>query len=144
MKYTPLLAAGLWLISSGTEAKTVTIKCPGMIETKQNIVSTPAGFQAIIMNEPTLYWETITFYNGNPNKQASLVPNIQTETKAIWKFTAKDEIYMSCGYYRTNIEIFKMLPKTIESCTVIYDQHVHGATGPVPKSIQCEMKINDL
>ena len=119
-------------------AATASVNCPAIINTTQTMVSTPQEFQ-VSSKHVNHYLEQITFFSGKPSENASLVPDRNSNGKAIWTFSADTKGYISCGYYKTYVELFKPLPANTRSCVVIYDLNAQGSVGPIPKKITCEV-----
>lgn len=114
------------------------VSCPEAITTTESISSVPAGW-VNSQSSNSHPWQAITFYDGHPKDMASLAPEKSNKKEAMWHFATKRErdIYISCGYHRSGIELIQVLPKNINSCVVFYDRNSYGEQGAIPQKIVC-------
>lgn len=129
-----LLAHGQALFAANAPG----VACPPMIETIESVKSVPAHWQAFD-SAVTHTWQTVTFYDGHPKEMASLVPDNANKRQATWTFSSQRErdIYISCGYARSGVELIQALPKNMTHCDVHYDVNAQGEFGSVPTKIRC-------
>jgi len=85
----------------------------------------------------------ITFYDGPPSEQASLVydqiKHGKSQDVASWTFSPQKDrpIWLTCSYAGTVVELSRSLPPQIKTCTVTYDPQEHIAGLPAIKKIDC-------
>jgi hypothetical protein len=102
------------------------LEFPTAIKTTQTITAKPSGWEASIgENEHQVVG--VTVYDGHPDQQASLVPNIKTnkkdlQTTASWQFSANSEIWMGVSFTNTAAVLYKKLPEKITELRVKYDE----------------------
>lgn len=114
-----------------------TIQCPEKISVAQSVSEKYAGWRSITA-EPNYYLSSITFYSGKPEENASLAPDTSKNDKSTWTFSPNEQIYLTCEYNQTNIQLTQALPAHITRCTVLYDANVRSSSGGfLPKSVQC-------
>jgi hypothetical protein len=116
--------------------------CPDTVSVTQSGVA-PPGWSASSSKTP-IQLEMVTFYNGPPKDEASLVYDDFKRAKdssiATWKFP-KDprEYWVKCSYRGTTLELSKALPPAVSTCRVTYDREAGPPSGlPAIKSIACQ------
>ncbi|STY29852.1 Uncharacterised protein [Legionella wadsworthii] len=110
-----------FLFSHGVAA--ITVSCPKEIQTNQSLKSIIKGWSVFIDGENHLsHFTRITFYSGPPQENASLAPDDKNSTgkKMIWNFN-EGNIWLSCGYSNTSIQLIQKLPDKIKKCSVTYN-----------------------
>lgn len=114
------------------------VLCPETMMTTESVTAVPAGW-ATSQASNSHPWQAITFYDGHPKDMASLAPNKSNKNQAVWRFAPQKDrdIYVSCGYYRSSIELIQALPKSVDSCVVFYDRNGYGEQGAIPQKIVC-------
>ena len=118
------------------------VACPDAVKVQQSATAPAPGWSVSYNNTPTSL-EMVTFFNGPPKDEASLVYDEWIDTKiesvATWKFPKDPRGYwIRCSYRGTTMEIAKALPSSLASCRVIYERRSAGASGlPAIKSIAC-------
>jgi len=114
-----------------------TVQCPQNISVTQSISQKYPGWQSST-TEPNYYLSNVTFYSGKPEEKASLVPDSSKKHESKWTFSPNEQIYLTCEYNQTNIQLTQALPSQITRCTVSYDANVRSSSGGfLPKLIQC-------
>jgi hypothetical protein len=116
--------------------------CPSTITTKQELASTVSGWAPSLDKTPHDL-AGITFYDGPPSENASLVYDRMQRGKgqqtAVWTFAAKKDrpIWLSCIYSGTAIQLSRSLPSEVTTCSVVYDAQEHVAGLPAIKKVEC-------
>jgi len=124
-----------FLFHSLAFANSYAVHCPNKIEVKQIISTLPSGWRS--MNADSNHFlSNITLHSGNPEEMASLKPE-SSKNVAKWTFSAKDEIYIVCGYNQTNIQLTQRLYEHTIYCQVKFDSSHMGPQGPIPQQIEC-------
>ena len=102
--------------------------CQKSIHTKQAVESVPKGWRADSgKGEHSL--AAITFFDGPPEQEASLVYDSYTKGKradlATWKFDRSQHLWISCIYQGTEITLAKPLVENIAEYKVSYSRSIH-------------------
>lgn len=118
------------------------IQCPAAINTAQNILKKPAGWESFIDETNIIHsWNGITLYSGHPREMASLAPDNEhtQDNKLIWHFnhqTDTQTVWLACRYEHTSIQLIKPLPRSITTCIAHY-QSKQMVENPRILSLQC-------
>jgi hypothetical protein len=117
--------------------------CPDTVTVKQTGAA-PAPEWSVSYSALPNRLEMVTFYNGPPKDEASLVYDDIVRAKdsstATWTL-AKDArgYWVKCSYASTTLELFKALPPTVSSCRVTYDRQANSPAGlPTIRRIACQ------
>ncbi len=116
--------------------------CPATMDIHEQASKPPAGWSLIFDDAPHQL-AGITFYDGPPKENASLVYDDITKSAgkqvAQWHFapSAGRPIWIACRYAGTAVVLAKALPGTVSGCTVIYDSRQQIAGEPVIQKISC-------
>ena len=116
--------------------------CPQSISVKQTAEKVPAGWTAGQEKTPNNL-AGITFYDGPPEQEASLVYDKWTKRNGlaygVWSFTPNSApgIWLSCRYAATNVVLSKRLPASTSGCTVTYNPKVTVDGYPEIQKIAC-------
>jgi hypothetical protein len=117
--------------------------CPDTVSVKQT-GAPPAPEWSLSYSAAPSELEMVTFYNGPPKEEASLVYDDFVRGKdsstATWKFPKDPRGYwVKCSYRGTSLELSKALPPTVLSCRVNYDRQAVSPSGlPAIKRITCQ------
>jgi hypothetical protein len=117
--------------------------CPDTVSVKQTGAA-PAPDWSVSYSPTSLQVEMVTFYNGPPKEEASLVYDTWVKAKdtstATWKFLHDARGYwIKCSYSGTTMELSKALPATVSVCRVTYDRQATSSSGlPAIKRITCQ------
>jgi hypothetical protein len=117
--------------------------CPDTVNVKQS-GNAPTPEWSMSYSTTPIQLEMVTFYNGPPKDEASLVYDAWTNAKdsstAIWKLPKESRGYwVKCSYRGTTLELSKALPSTVSSCRVTYDRQAASSSGlPTIKRIACQ------
>ena len=136
-KLLPALLCGLLALRAGAESL-----CPETVTARQTGAAPAPGWSVSYSAAP-LQLEMVTFYDGPPKEEASLVyddfKTLKDSALATWRFSKAPRGYwVKCSYRGTTLELSKPLPPSISSCRVTYDRQVGLASGlPGIKSIDC-------
>ncbi|KTD75285.1 hypothetical protein Lwal_3326 [Legionella waltersii] len=111
-------------------------QCPKEINALEHIQTSVKGWETLkgIKNN---FLSSISFYSGHPKQQASLKPNSINSKQAKWSFSPNETIYILCQYNKSGIELTQQLRPKTKNCTVLFNPHVQGDQGYLPKEIQC-------
>jgi len=138
---TGLLAAVTLL--QGPTASGADSFCPETVSVKQAGLA-PAPEWSLSYSTTPIQLEIVTFYNGPPKDEASLVYDSWIDAKdsstATWKFPKDPRGYwIKCSYRGTTLELSKALTPTVSSCRVTYDRQTKSSAGlPAIKRIVCQ------
>lgn len=113
------------------------VQCPEKISVTQNISAQYDGWRSFT-GQSNYYLNGVTLFSGKPEDRVSLVPKFNRRNKSVWNFSTNDQIYISCAYNQTSIELTQALPAHTTGCTVLYDTTVSSTNGFVPKQILCD------
>jgi hypothetical protein len=117
--------------------------CPDAVDVKQTGTAPIAEWSVSYSSTPTRLG-MVTFYNGSPKEEASLVYDSWIDAKdastATWKLPKDVRGYwIKCSYRGTSMELSKALSSTISSCRVTYDRQSTSSAGlPAIKRIACQ------
>ena len=115
--------------------------CPKTISSKQTLDSVPSGWTATA-HKAEQALAGITFFDGPPEQEASLVYDSYTKGKtadrAIWHFDRSSHIWVSCSYQGSTIVLSKALPASTTECRVTYSSRVHVDGYPEIKEVVCK------
>jgi hypothetical protein len=117
--------------------------CPDTVAVKQTGAA-PAPEWSVSYSGLPNRLEMVTFYNGPPKDEASLVYDDIVRAKdsstATWTLPKDARGYwVKCSYAGTTLELSKALPSTVSSCRVTYDRQASSAAGlPTIRRIACQ------
>lgn len=137
-----LLLAGATLLAAGPTFAADSI-CPDTVTVKQAGVAPAAEWSLSYSATPTGL-ESVTFYNGPPKDEASLVYDSWSDARdtstATWKLPKDARGYwIKCSYRGTTAELAKTLPPAVSICRVIYERRAVSAAGlPLIRRIACQ------
>ncbi len=118
------------------------VLCPDTIKVEQKAVSPSPEWEVSYSSLPAQL-DMITFFNGPPEENASLLYDGQLKIKGgwigIWHFPKDDRGYwIRCSYEGTRAELSRRLPVSVNVCRVTYDEGVHFASGlPAIRKVEC-------
>jgi hypothetical protein len=127
--------------AGGSVSRSGDTGCPPTIAVRQ-AGTAPAGWE-VAYDKRATDLAAVTFFEGPPAEQASLVYDEQTtgagETRAVWRFTAGGKgTWISCAYDGTRAVLSRRRPAAVHTCTVRYAKAVTSAAGlPAIKGIEC-------
>jgi len=116
--------------------------CPDAVSVKQTGAAPTPEWSVSYSAMPNRL-DMVTFYDGPPKDEASLVYDDFVKAKdsstATWKFPRQARAYwVKCSYAGTTLELSRPLPLTVSSCRVIYDRDARFPAGlPAIKRIAC-------
>jgi hypothetical protein len=90
------------------------------------------------MDKSPRYLQGVTFFDGDPQKNASIVPTSDTALSghrriARWRFQSNSApIWLGCRYEGTGIVLAKRLPAHYKECRLVY------GPGGIVKKISCD------
>ena len=104
-------------ISTAASANTIELSCPAMVETKQEIIDAPSGWD-VSTSSPTQLDKPpsstskhnamrIGFSGGHPSERAILAPDREIKSKkgqytqSIWFFSKSEENWFICSYHNS-------------------------------------------
>ncbi len=134
-----LLLILFFLTSSSYAVNSFSIKCPANLQVSQSLTNKYPGWRSLVI-QPRYYLSNVTFYSGKPEELASLIPDSSTQKNAVWNFSSNDQIYLTCEYNQTSIQLTQKLPKSVTQCQVWYDPSIHSGDGnySIPIRIVCD------
>ena len=118
------------------------VSCPGTVTVDEKVTSPPPEWRLSYSPLPRRL-EMVTFFNGPPAEDASLVYDKRSKTKGGWIGTwqfPKDEkgYWIRCSYEGTRAELSRRIPDSVSICRVTYDDGSLFASGlPVVRKIEC-------
>jgi hypothetical protein len=118
-------------------------QCPPLIAVEERAAEVPEGW-TVHKRKTGHRVLGVTFYDGPPSEDASLVYDETTTNGddwiATWKFAPSERGYwILCRYEATTIELMRALPPTVSVCRVVYDKRI--VTDPrhdEVRRIECE------
>jgi hypothetical protein len=104
---------------------------PPTIETRQEVKTIPAGWEALLEAVPNQI-AGITVFDGRPEQKASLVPDNEQKQKAenrlvvTWQLAplSPEGIWLAFSYASTSVVLAKPLPQGATELRVLYDPSV--------------------
>jgi len=139
--YTSRMALSL-LVCASLRAMAAPL-CPDSVMVRQS-GSAPSSQWTVSYRAAAPALESVTFFNGPPDEEASLAYDRIVDSKdtslATWTFPKDARGYwVKCSYRDTTLELSQALPSTISACRVAYDRQASSASGlPAIKRITCE------
>jgi hypothetical protein len=134
------LLFALLLLAASIPLAAETSSCPDSVTVKQSLDKPPDGWSPSQDNSPNTL-AAITFFNGPPDQQSSLVYDKWTRRNGLayadWNFPKSTAIWLTCRYSATTVALSKQLPSDTTQCTVTYDPKVQVAGSPSIKKIDC-------
>ena len=124
----------LLIVLLGLQVQTDTL-CPPRIGTNQQL-SAPLPDWKVAPDGLPNQLAGITFFEGPPEQQASLAPDIEKKTQSTWNFTKP--AWIACHYSGTSLTLTRALPKTTKSCTITFQPGVTVAGLPAIQKIECK------
>jgi hypothetical protein len=119
------------------------VNCPDTIDVEQKLVRNIAGWTSRVDDTPNRL-AGVTFFDGPPEQQASLVYQSETNSKgkkyATWSFgtTSTRLVWIACSYSGTNVVLSQPLPKATSQCSVTYNMRQSVAGLPLIERITCK------
>lgn len=114
------------------------IICPSEIKVTQNLTASVKDWR-VFNSSANHYLSQIEIYAGNPEDQACLKPDSQTNEKAIWHFVPNSHPYIMCRYQSTSIQLTQPLPSSIKQCTVWFQKYAKNTDGGgIPEKVICQ------
>jgi hypothetical protein len=116
--------------------------CPPVLTVREQATA-PAGWDLSYAASPRRL-ESVTFFDGPPKEQASLVYDEQVkdakELRATWHIAAGGRgTWIACGYASSGALVSRRLPPEVRVCTVTYERDVTSASGlPAIRRIDCQ------
>lgn len=116
--------------------------CPEAVSVTQTGTA-PAPEWSLSYSATPSRLEMVTFYNGPPQDEASLVydswSNAKDTSIATWKLPKDSRGYwIKCSYSGTTLELAKALSPAVSSCRVTYEREAPSSSGlPAIRSIAC-------
>jgi len=116
--------------------------CPDTIKVDQKAIP-PSPEWSVSYNSLPHQLETVTFFSGPPQENASLVYDEKSKTKGgwvgTWSFPREAGGYwIRCSYEGTRAELSKRLPDSVSVCRVTYNDGSLFPSGlPVIRKIEC-------
>jgi hypothetical protein len=117
MRPTPLPICAAVLCALGVRAAPV--DCPETIAVRQQIAAEVPGWKASLDEAPHRLAH-ITFFDGPPEKRASLVYDRFVRNVATWSFGPEQRIWLACAYSGTSVVLQRPLPPGTKACSVVY------------------------
>ena len=112
------------------------VGCPATVQVKEQLAAPVAGWTAASDGMPHQL-AGLTFFDGRPEEKASLAPDSQNQTAAVWKFAGGGPTWVMCRYSGTGITLTRELPRGTSTCTASYSKGVTIAGLPVIQKIAC-------
>lgn len=116
------------LLTALALSATLQFDCPATIETRQQPLGTPQGWQAVTRNElgeqhqPLRHrLENLSLFDGDPDERAQLKPdNGDSHAIHYWSLDRHNPrpFYLVCHYQETAITLQQALPAGIGYCRV--------------------------
>ncbi len=117
--------------------------CPDTISVKQSLAKPEQGWKEGRSDLPNRL-AGITFFDGPPEQKASLVNDSEKRVNgkqiSTWLFTPDSNIWISCEYAGSNIELFRAVPKGTAACSVTYNPKQTVAGRPSVEKIDCKQR----
>ena len=136
----------LALMIAASPASAELIQCPAKIDVNQRLAAQIPGWSvvpSVAPDEMPHQLAGMTFFDGNPQDRASLVPDKQSKLKAgtvaSWTFGVSDRaIWIACSYAWTSVVLSRQLPKTIRECSITYSNQDTIVGLPVIEKFDCK------
>ncbi|HEA3131796.1 TPA: hypothetical protein RVR73_003124 [Aeromonas hydrophila] len=116
------------LLTALALSATLQFDCPATIETRQQLLGTTQGWQAVTRNElgeqhqPLRHrLENLSLFDGDPDERAQLKPdNGDSHTIHYWSLDRHNPrpFYLVCHYQETAITLQQALPAGLGYCRV--------------------------
>lgn len=138
-----LVALLEWTLTATLASNTLAASeqyCPATVLVEQKIQQFPAGWRALNNKLPNRL-SAITFYDGPPEQNASLVNDASNKLNMedTWHFQPGSEgIWIACSYAFTEVVLARQLPRGTAQCSVTYDPKVSIAGHPETRQVQCK------
>lgn len=135
-------ASAVAFLFAATPAFAAGTVCPETAAATQSGAAPSADWSVSYSTAP-LQLEMVTFYDGPPKDEASLVYDdfrtMKDSAVATWKFAKGTRGYwVKCSYRGTTMELSKALPPSVSTCRVTYNREAGLPTGlPAVKQIDC-------
>ena len=129
------LTTALLATAIGSAAPAVQLSCPEHVETIQQAVTVPGGWQTSqdrTMSEVgQLPRTTMGFSDGPPQERATLAPSASLrKANGVrvnrWSLQHSEGVWFVCSYSQTTIQLSKPLPAGLSNCFI----EVHPVKGP--------------
>ena len=120
------------------------MSCPPSVTVRQVADRVPDGWTSAIDANARTDVASVTFFDGPPSEDASLVYDSESRAGqkriATWRFAPdnKRAVWMQCSYAATTVVLSKRLPDKVSECTVTYQSDVSIAGMPQVTAIRCK------
>jgi hypothetical protein len=128
-----------FLVLAYASAHADELACPPSITVTEQLTSA-VGSEWSVRNSGTMHHrESVEFYDGDPNQNASIVPQREfrsgADYVAVWSFGTSDvPIWFACRYLGTSLFLTRQLPRCYRECTDRYAPN----NGDLVRSIRCK------
>jgi hypothetical protein len=118
------------------------IDLPAAVDLREEPRAAPDGWRVSVDGRPHVL-ASVTFFDGRPEDQASLVFDGEVKRKdkvtRTWRFDSgwKSGVWMQLGYASTAILLARQLPQGTTECRVEFDRSVTVDGFEQIKSIEC-------
>jgi hypothetical protein len=142
----PFLSLLALMIAATTASAAELIQCPAKIDVNQRLAAQIPGWSVVLSASPDEMPHQlagVTFFDGNPQDRASLVPDKQSKLKAgtvaSWTFGVTDRaIWIACSYAWTSVVLSRQLPRTTRECSITYSNRDTIVGLPVIEKFDCK------
>ena len=134
------VVAAAMLAVAAAPADAEEYSCPASIRVKQGADAGQNGWQ-IVASDATHQLASVGFFDGHPRQEAALKPLTNrkrgTTRTMTWAFGGGGamDVWVSCAYRSTRVEMARQILTGSRSCSVIYDEQPNR--NPVVKRISC-------
>jgi len=127
-------------LSAGEPQK---VGCPDQVQVVDAQLAKPIeGWNTTLDTTPHRL-TSVTFFDGTPEEQASLVPDRESHTRtsktAVWLLKGKPEraYWLGCYYSGTSLILSRALPSGLTECTITYSSSEKIEGRAAIKTISC-------
>jgi hypothetical protein len=120
------------------------VRCPASLSVDQKAAAAPAGWTVGYDKDRPSIVAGITFFDGPPDEQASLVYDSTVPGKAkwtaVWTFDPAPPkgIFLTCRYAGTTATLSRRLPAGTRECRVVFNKAVKVDGFDQVESIACK------
>jgi hypothetical protein len=114
--------------------------CPSFVDAQREIKDRSDEGWAVVTKNEHIPLHHIEIFEGVVEKKASLIPDVEDDAFAVWRFQGSENgFWLGCYYDGGVVQLSKRLPNGVNECKVIYSPSARVAPNARQiLSVQCK------